>query len=163
MTLSRPPSASYAKSRVRPESSVRVSGNRELSSACVFPSNVEPVVAPPGSVVVPGRPYEVRVDVVVLPSGVELTDCDGVVEYVHVRPTAFVIVSIAPLTSYVREVTCPKGSVSLSVRPTASRTYVVVAARARSCTLSTRPASSYSVTVTFPSASVSRRTRPSAS
>lgn len=37
------------------------------------------VVAPPGSVVVPGRPYSVRVLVVVLPSGVDETDCGGVV------------------------------------------------------------------------------------
>ena len=87
---------------------MRVSGKRELSSACVRPSCVTPVVAPPGSVVAPGRPYAVRVLVVVFPSGVELTDSDGVVEYVHVRLTAFVIVSIAPRTSYVRDVVWPK-------------------------------------------------------
>jgi hypothetical protein len=42
----------------------------------------------------------VRVEVVVFPSGVLETDCCGVVAYIHVQPTAFVIVSIAPRTSY---------------------------------------------------------------
>jgi hypothetical protein len=46
----------------------------------------------------------VRVAVGVAPSGVDETDSDGVVEYVHVHLTASVIVSIAPRTSHVRTV-----------------------------------------------------------
>ncbi|MBN8614790.1 MAG: hypothetical protein J0L92_29595 [Deltaproteobacteria bacterium] len=47
----------------------------------------------------PEWPYAVHVLVVALPSGMGESDSDGVVEYVHVWFTAFVIVSIAARTS----------------------------------------------------------------
>jgi len=71
-------------------------------------------------VVAPGVRYAGRVEVLVLPSGVEDTDYDGVVEYVHVRLTAFVIVSTAPRTSYVREVGWPKSDKATAQNPTKS-------------------------------------------